>query len=106
GSLLARRRGRRAHGIELSLAGAGALGVGGYLGGHLVLARGLGVDRTAFASPPEDWTVAAAENDVSEGRLVHATVNGVDAVLTRHRGEVVALADRCTHRGAPLHEGE
>lgn len=106
GSLLARRRGRRARGIGLSLAGAGALGVGGYLGGHLVLARGLGVDRTAFASPPDDWTDATAENEVSEGRLVHATVNGVDAVLTRHQGEVVALADRCTHRGAPLHEGK
>ena len=106
GSLLARRRGRRARGIAFSLAGAGALGVGGYLGGHLVLARGLGVDRTTFASPPDDWTDATAENEVTEGQLTYATVNGVDAVLTRHHGEVVALADRCTHRGAPLHEGK
>jgi nitrite reductase/ring-hydroxylating ferredoxin subunit/uncharacterized membrane protein len=106
GSLLTRRRGRRARGVALSLAGAGALGVGGYLGGHLVLARGLGVDRTAFASPPSEWTDATADSDVSDGRLTHATVNGVDAVLTRQQGKVVALADRCTHRGAPLHEGQ
>jgi nitrite reductase/ring-hydroxylating ferredoxin subunit/uncharacterized membrane protein len=105
-SLLARRRGRRARGVALSLAGAGALSVGGYLGGHLTLARGLGVDRTAFASPPDNWTDATAESNVCEGRLTHATVNGVDAVLTRDNGEVVALADRCTHRGAPLHEGK
>jgi len=105
GSLLARRRGRRTRGIVFSLAGAGALGAGGYLGGHLTFALGLGVDRTAFASPPTDWTDAIAENDVSESELAHATVNGVGAVLTRYEGEVVALADRCTHRGAPLHEG-
>ncbi len=41
-----------------------------------------------------------------EGHLTHATANGVDEVLTRHQGRVVALADRCTHRGAPLHEGQ
>ena len=106
GSLLARGRGRRARGIALSLAGGGALGLGGYLGGHLSFALGLGVDRTAFESWPEDWTDATAEDNVSEGRLLRATVNGVDALLTRYQGEVVAFADRCTHRGAPLHEGE
>ena len=106
GSLLARRRGRRARGIALSLAGGGALGLGGYLGGHLTFALGLGVDRTAFESWPEDWIDATADDNVLEGRLLRATVNGVDAVLTRYQGAVVALADRCTHRGAPLHEGE
>ncbi len=106
GSLVARRRGRRARGVALSLAGAGALSIGGYLGGHLTFALGLGVDRTAFGSPPDDWTDATAEDNVVEGRLTHATANGVDAVLTRHQGRVVALADRCTHRGAPLHEGQ
>jgi nitrite reductase/ring-hydroxylating ferredoxin subunit len=106
GSLLARRRGRRARGIAFSLAGGGALGLGGYLGGHLTFALGLGVDRTAFESWPEEWTDATAEDNVLEGRLLRTTVNGVDAVLTRYQGEVVALADRCTHRGAPLHEGE
>ena len=106
GSLLARRRGRRARGIAFSLGGAGALGIGGYLGGHLTFALGLGVDRTAFESWPEDWIDATAEDNVLEGQFVRATVNGVDTVLTRHQGEVVALADHCTHRGAPLHQGE
>jgi uncharacterized membrane protein len=37
-SWLARRRGHRAVGVLAALAGATAAGVGGYLGGHLVLA--------------------------------------------------------------------
>ena len=42
-SLRARRRGRRTVGKLLSLAGAGSMGAGGYLGGHLSFARGAGV---------------------------------------------------------------
>jgi uncharacterized membrane protein len=41
-SLLQRREGRRGTGKLLSLAGAGALAIGGYLGGHLSYARGSG----------------------------------------------------------------
>jgi uncharacterized membrane protein len=41
-SLANRRRGRRDAGKLMSLAGAGALGVGGYLGGHLSYARRVG----------------------------------------------------------------
>ena len=44
GSWLARRRGRHAGGIALGMAGAAAATVGGYLGGHLVQGRGVGVD--------------------------------------------------------------
>jgi uncharacterized membrane protein len=41
-SLLRRREGRRGVAKLLSVAGAGALGVGGYLGGHLSYARSVG----------------------------------------------------------------
>jgi uncharacterized membrane protein len=41
-SLLRRREGRRGSGKLLSLAGAGALSIGGYLGGHLSYARSTG----------------------------------------------------------------
>jgi uncharacterized membrane protein len=41
-SLLQRRKGRRGTGKLLSLAGAGALAVGGYLGGHLSYAQKTG----------------------------------------------------------------
>lgn len=101
----ARHRGEHARGVGLALVGAGALGAGGWLGGHLSYALGVGVDTTAFQAGPTDWTDAGAEVELTEGGLVGADVDGVPVLLTRHGGRVVALADRCTHRGAPLHEG-
>jgi nitrite reductase/ring-hydroxylating ferredoxin subunit/uncharacterized membrane protein len=102
-SLLARRRG--GSGRAASLAGAAALGVGGYLGGHLAYARGVGVDATAFQERPSVWVDVAAEGDVTTA-LTKADAAGTPVLLTRHEGQVVALAEHCTHRGGPLSEGE
>jgi uncharacterized membrane protein len=46
-SWLVRAKGHRKTGVLLSLAGLSAVGVGGYLGGHLTYAQGVGVKRTA-----------------------------------------------------------
>lgn len=46
-SWLVRAKGHRKTGVLLSLAGLSAVGVGGYLGGHLTYAQGAGVKRTA-----------------------------------------------------------
>lgn len=106
-SWVARRTGRRPLGIGLSLAGMGLVSVSGWLGGHLIYALGIGVDTTAFQQAPEDWTYAAPESEVRTGELTMGAVNGVPLVLTRlANGDIVAYADRCTHRGGPLHEGE
>lgn len=104
-SLVSRRRGHRVRGVGLSALGLSTVGAGAYLGGHLVLARGLGVDRTAFESRPEDWTDVADDQLVAEGSAVGVTAGGAGIVLARCDGAVHALADRCTHRGAPLHQG-
>jgi uncharacterized membrane protein len=42
-SLIARRRGHRVRGVAVSWLAAGALTVGGYLGGHLAYRRAAGV---------------------------------------------------------------
>ncbi len=47
-SYLSRRRGRHSTGAALGLAGAGVAAVGGYLGGHLASARGVGTRHPAF----------------------------------------------------------
>jgi uncharacterized membrane protein len=47
GSWLARRRGHRLRGRVLALVGGVTAAVGGHLGGHLAIARGVGVDATA-----------------------------------------------------------
>ncbi len=105
GSWLARRRGRHARGVTLALAGSSVLGVGGWLGGHLSYARGVGVDTTAFQQLPTDWTDVAADADITSTPTA-VDLDGVAVLVVRDGGEVRAIADRCTHRGAPLHEGE
>ncbi|HEX3705104.1 MAG TPA: Rieske (2Fe-2S) protein [Mycobacteriales bacterium] len=97
-----RRRGRS--GRAAGLTGAATMAVGGYLGGHLAFAQGVGVDTTAFQAVPTDWTVVGPAADVTAA-LHQVRVNGLPVLLTRVDGQIVALADRCTHRGAPLSDG-
>ena len=102
---VARGRGRRARGTLLAVLGLGVVGAGGWLGGHLAYALGIGVDTTVFQQLPRDWLDVGAEDNVPANGAVQADADGVAVLLTRVDGAIVALADSCTHRGAPLHEG-
>lgn len=104
-SYTARRGGSNLKGKALSLLGMGAVSVGAYLGGHLSLDMGVGVDHTAYESGPDDWTPAVDESELEDGKLTKVEVDGVAIMLTRHGGRVCALSDRCTHAGGPLSEG-
>ena len=106
-SWLARRRGDEARGRSLALAGAAGLAVGGYLGGHLSYAQGVGVNRNADEmKKPKDWTDAAAASDVVEGQPHRVEVKGQAVVLVRSQGQLRAIGATCSHWGAPLEEGE
>ena len=105
-SWFARRRGSRMRGAALALAGASVLTASGYLGGHLAYAMGVGVDTTAFEQLPDEWTTVANESDFDERGVATATVDGVAVLLVREADGIHAMADRCTHRGGPLNEGE
>jgi nitrite reductase/ring-hydroxylating ferredoxin subunit/uncharacterized membrane protein len=105
-SLSVRRRGSRGAGKLFALAGAGALGAGGYLGGHLSYAEGVGVDETVFEELPTRWTPVLRESDLPEGEARYAEVDGTAIVIARWQGEVHALSNRCVHRGGSLDEGE
>jgi nitrite reductase/ring-hydroxylating ferredoxin subunit/uncharacterized membrane protein len=102
----ARRRGHRMRGAALSLTATSILSASGWLGGHLAYALGVGVDTTVFEQLPTEWTDLAAEMEIPATGAVMREVGGVPVLLTRADGRIVALADRCTHRGGPLHEGE
>jgi nitrite reductase/ring-hydroxylating ferredoxin subunit/uncharacterized membrane protein len=104
-SLLARRRGAHTTGVLLGLAGLGTVGTGGWLGGDLAYARGIGVDQTAFDHGPGDWTPVLDASMLPDDRPVTAAAGDVEIVLVRRNGTIHALADRCSHRGGPLHEG-
>ena len=80
--------------------------MGGWLGGHLSYSQASGVDQTALEEGPTEWTSALREDELAEGAPACAVVGGVPILLVREHGSVHALANRCTHRGGPLHQGE
>lgn len=104
-----RRKGHNSQGARWALVGAGAMAAGGWLGGHLAYALGVGVDTNAFDAGPQDW--ARLDGDIpeggpAEGTGVQASAGGTAILVARSGGNVRALADRCSHRGGPLSEGE
>jgi nitrite reductase/ring-hydroxylating ferredoxin subunit/uncharacterized membrane protein len=99
-----RRRGGNA-GQLWALAGATAATIGGWLGGHLAFGLGVGVDTNAFETGPDEWTTADGPLP-TEGELSRLTAGGVRLVATRTGSTVEVLADRCSHRGGPLSEGQ
>jgi nitrite reductase/ring-hydroxylating ferredoxin subunit/uncharacterized membrane protein len=105
-SLVARRGGARGKGRLLALAGVSVLSASGWLGGHLSYAEGLGVDQTAFETPPDDWTAVLRDGDLPEGESRYAEAGGVGVLVARVDGEIHAISNRCSHRGGPLDEGE
>lgn len=106
-SWVARARGNHNRGRMLALAGALGLTVGGYLGGHLSYAEGVGVNRNADRQKrPEEWTDAAAVTDVREGEVHRVEVADQDVLLIRHHGDVYAVGATCSHYGGPLEQGK
>ncbi|AXH96464.1 Rieske 2Fe-2S domain-containing protein [Ornithinimicrobium avium] len=100
-----RGRGHHGVGVALSSTGMALAAAGGWLGGHLAYARGVGVDTTVFQSAVQEWTDVGTEDLVREDMPILVRAHGIPVMLVRDGSTIVALADRCTHRGAPLHEG-
>ncbi len=105
-SLAARGRGARATGTALSMAGFGMLLFSTWLGGELSYRHGVGVSRRAFEPEPEDWVRVLDEVQLHEDELRRVEARGTPLLLTRHRGEVYAIGDTCTHMGCSLSEGQ
>jgi nitrite reductase/ring-hydroxylating ferredoxin subunit len=105
-SLAARKRGSLGRGRLLSMAGAGVLGVGGYLGAHLTFVRGVGPNQTAFDEGPSEWTPVTDAGSLEEGEPSGTTVGDTPVLLVRHGTAIHALHDRCSHRGCLLSDGE
>lgn len=104
GSWLARPKSTGA-GTALAMAGGVVLACAGYLGGHLAYALGVGIDTNAFQTGPKQWQTVAAEAELEAG-LPHAvTAAGVSLLVLKQDGRIHVLANRCTHRGAPLSDG-
>jgi nitrite reductase/ring-hydroxylating ferredoxin subunit len=105
-SYFARRRGDHVRGKALALAAGGILGGAGYLGGHLTLAEGVGVDHTVFETPPDDWTAVLDDTELADGQMRCVEADGTTVMVARDGGALYALSNHCSHRGGPLHEGK
>jgi nitrite reductase/ring-hydroxylating ferredoxin subunit/uncharacterized membrane protein len=104
-SLLARKRGAHRRGVMWGVLGAGALGVGGFLGGHLSYRQGIGADQTVFDTGPEDWVRATDASSVPEGTPTRVVVEDTPVLILREGSSLFAIHDRCSHRGCALSEG-
>lgn len=104
-SWLARRNGNHGLGVRLSTLGLCLTFGSAYLGGHLSLVRGVGVNHTAFQEPEANWTDVAAEADLQDDASIRVIAGGVPVALVKQRGRVHALSAVCTHAGGPLDEG-
>lgn len=104
-SVLARRRGSRLSAAGLGLFGMGVMSLGGYLGGHLTLGRGVGVNHTLLEDPSPDWTPVLADSELHDNTPKRAELGDVSILLRRRGGVIDAISNRCTHAGGPLDEG-
>lgn len=105
-SFAARVSNRRGRGAAYSLVGMACLGATGYLGGHLSYRLASGVDRTALAPVPDEWTPVLADKDLGFNRLTPVRAGSAEVLLYRDEQGVCAIHGTCSHRGAPLAEGE
>jgi nitrite reductase/ring-hydroxylating ferredoxin subunit/uncharacterized membrane protein len=104
-SLTARLLGRRKAGVGLGLAGATAISVGGYLGGHLSFVQQVGVEKKRFAGGPKEWTAVLDAAELEEGRPRVVRADDTEVLLFREGKRLHALWARCTHECGPLAEG-
>jgi nitrite reductase/ring-hydroxylating ferredoxin subunit/uncharacterized membrane protein len=106
-SLSARLRGRPMRGRLLGYAGLTAVGVGGYLGGHLSYRQAAGANHSEDVPHlfPAGWQPAGEVDTLPEGELVRREVAGVDLLVMRRGSAIDVLANRCSHLSAPLSDG-
>jgi nitrite reductase/ring-hydroxylating ferredoxin subunit/uncharacterized membrane protein len=104
-SLVARLLGRRKAGVGLGLAGATAISVGGYLGGHLSYVQAVGVEKKRFAGGPSSWTPVLDAADLGEGAPRVVRAGDTEVLLYRDGTGLHALWASCTHECGPLAEG-
>ena len=105
-SIVSRLRGRRWSATSLGLTGMGVMSFGGYLGGHLTLVRGHGVNRIFMEERSSNWALATTDKALPERTPVVADVDGAPTLLYRSGSARYGLSNRCTHAGGPLDEGE
>jgi nitrite reductase/ring-hydroxylating ferredoxin subunit/uncharacterized membrane protein len=106
-SWLVRGRDHEVLGRTLSYAGFLAVGLGGYLGGHLGYRQAAGANHAnaVLTRFPDGWQTLGLLDDLPETEPVRRDVAGEPLLVLRRGGRIDVLADVSTHLGEPLSDG-
>ena len=112
-SLTARAAGNRPLGKTFGFLGLGALGVGGYLGGHLAYQQAAGAnhaEEVPHLVGPGWHDLCALDDLAADGeprlRILGEGASAVPLLVVHHADRIDVLSDRCSHLAGPLHEGQ
>lgn len=101
-----RRRRLRPAGRTAAMAGGLLALVAAYIGGSLVYRQKVGVNHAPDAGEPMAPAVALPVEELPEGAVKVVRLGGQDVLLARVEGRIYAMANRCSHYGGPLNEGQ
>jgi nitrite reductase/ring-hydroxylating ferredoxin subunit/uncharacterized membrane protein len=101
-SLSTRMAGHRGTARALGAASLTVTAAAGYLGGHLVFAKGVMVSRVAWSTGPRRWARALPEADLPDDSPTAVVAEGRQIMLYRTRGTLYAIDDICSHAGGLL----
>ena len=107
-SFVQRSRGRHTSGRVLGLAGLAAVGLSGYLGGHLAYRQAAAVNHAEDVPHrfPVGWRHLGAVDEFVVDEPTLRTVDGVPLLVVRSAAGLDVLANTCSHLSAPLDEGQ
>jgi Rieske [2Fe-2S] domain len=101
---LQRKRGARETGIGTGILAWIVSMAAAYLGGYLVYDQRVGVDH-AQRGGPENWMPVMIEDGLVENKLHRVSADGVDILLVKKDGRILAIGEKCAHLGGRYRKG-
>ena len=106
-SLGLRLGGRRRAGRVSSALGFAVAGAAAHLGGELSFGMGVRVNEAQPGAGPREFEAVLDESELQGAAMQSVEAAGETVLVTRSAsGDLCAIANRCSHFGGPLAEGE